>query len=124
MLLDLQQWRPNHWLNLWLTEIGLSIWTKWTPQKDVKSNNASQDDEQHNTALRRRNHKKHKRKFICGNHSFRLKEGEKKMQMSDSRSKNELKPLLLDEWKRKKTYRELEVSLTKKLRSAGVLFML
>jgi len=48
-----------------LTEDDLSTRTKQTPQQDAKSN-AAQDDEQHNAALRRRNHKKHKmKKLIC-----------------------------------------------------------
>jgi len=42
-----------------LTEVNLSIGTKRTPHQDAKSNNAAQDNEQHNVALRRRNHKKH-----------------------------------------------------------------
>ena len=99
-----------------LTEADLSIWTKRTPQQDAKSNNTAQHDEQHNAALRRRNHEKTQKKTLdmSGNHLFKLKEGEK-MQRGDSRSKNDLKPLLLDKWKRKKTYREFEVSPTKTL---------
>jgi len=126
MFLDLQHWRSNHWLNLWLTKIGLSIWIKWTPQHDAKSNNASQDDEQHNAILRWRNHNKKntKEKIYVEITYLDWKKMKKKMQMSDSRSKNDLKPPLLDEWKWKKTYREVGVSLTKKLGLAGVLFML
>jgi len=41
-----------------LTEVGLSIGTKQIPLQDAKSN-AAQDDEQHDAALRRRNHKKY-----------------------------------------------------------------
>jgi len=40
-----------------LTEVDLSIRIKRTPQQDAKSN-VVQDDKQHNTAFRRRNHKK------------------------------------------------------------------
>jgi len=64
-------------LNLKLTYVDLSIGTTQTPRQDAKSN-AAQDDEQHNAALRRRNHKKHKRKNGCENHLFRLKEKGKK----------------------------------------------
>jgi len=46
-----------------LTDVDLSIGTEQTPQQDVKSN-AAQDNEQHNAALRRRNHKKYKRKNL------------------------------------------------------------
>ena len=57
----------------------LLIGTKWTPQQDAKSN-ATQDDEQHNAAFRRRNHKKSQKKKvdICENPLFRLKEKGKK----------------------------------------------
>jgi len=59
--------------------VDLSIGTKRTLRQDAKSN-AAQDDEQHNTALRRRNHKKHKEKLdICEQHLFKLKENGKKM---------------------------------------------
>ena len=34
----------------------LSIGNKWAPQQDDKSNKVTQDEEQHNTTLRRRNH--------------------------------------------------------------------
>jgi len=40
-----------------LTHADLSIENKRTPRQDAKSN-VAQDDEQHNAALRRRNHKK------------------------------------------------------------------
>jgi len=41
--------------------------------------NAAQDDKQHNAALKRRNHKKHKKKLnICENNLFRLKKKRKK----------------------------------------------
>jgi len=40
-----------------LTDVDLSIGTEQTPRQDAKSN-AAQDDEQYNTALRRRNHKR------------------------------------------------------------------
>jgi len=46
-----------------LTYVDLSIGTEQTPQQDAKSN-VAQDDEQHNIAIRRRNHKKHKRKNL------------------------------------------------------------
>jgi len=47
--------------------------------------------------------KKQKEKLDrCENQLFRLKEKGKKMQMSDSRSKNDLKPPLLNERRRKK----------------------
>jgi len=61
-----------------LTDVDLSIGNKRTPRQDVKSN-AAQDDEQHNAALRRQNHKKQKEKLdMCENHLFKLKEkGEK-----------------------------------------------
>ena len=39
---------------------------------------------------------------MCENHLFRLKEKGKKMSRGDSRSKNDLKPPLLDERRRKK----------------------
>jgi len=42
-----------------LIDVDLSIGIKQTPRQDAKSN-AAQDNEQHNAALRRRNHKKHK----------------------------------------------------------------
>jgi len=76
MLPDLQHWRPNHWLNLWLTEVVLSRWTKRTLQQDAKSNNTAQ----YNDALRRRNHEKIQKKTldISGDHIFRLKEGGKR----------------------------------------------
>jgi len=49
----------------------------------LESNNAAQDDEQHNTTLRWRNHeKKHKRKiliYMCENHLFKSKEKGKKI---------------------------------------------
>jgi len=45
-----------------LIEVDISIETKRTPQHDTKSKNVSQDDEQHNAALRRQNHKKKKNK--------------------------------------------------------------
>jgi len=47
----------------------------------MKSNNSAQDDEQHNIALRRRNHKKTQKKTLdlCRNHLFRSKEQKKKM---------------------------------------------
>jgi len=49
--------------------------------KDAKSNNAAQDDEQHNVALKQRSQKKHERKtYVCGNHLFRLKERRQKIQ--------------------------------------------
>jgi len=61
-----------------LIDVYLSIGIKQTPRQDAKSN-AAQDDEQHNTALRRWNHKKHKEKLdICENHLFKLKEKGKK----------------------------------------------
>jgi len=107
MISDVQRWHQNHWLNMWLTELNISIWTKRTLQQDAKSNNAVQDDEQHNVALKRRNHEKHKKKKkkldICGNHLFRSKERKEKIKMDDSRSKNDSKPLILDEWKRNRT---------------------
>jgi len=75
-------------LNLNLTEADLSIVIKRTPQQDVKSN-VTQDDEQHNTTIRRKNHKKTQKKKlnirenhekaqkrnlnICENHLFKLK---------------------------------------------------
>jgi len=61
-----------------LTDVDHSIGNKRTPRQDTKSN-ATQDDEQHNAALKRRNHKKQNEKFdMCENHLFRLKEkGEK-----------------------------------------------
>jgi hypothetical protein len=88
-----------------------SIWswsfqgTKRTPQQDATSNNATQDDEQHNAALGWQNHEKTQKKKLDlrGSHLFWLKESGKKMHMSDFRSKNDLKSPLLDEWKRKKT---------------------
>jgi len=46
-----------------LTDVDLSIGTEQTPRQNAKSN-AAQDDEQHNAALRQRNHKKHKRKNL------------------------------------------------------------
>ncbi|KEH19938.1 hypothetical protein MTR_8g063215 [Medicago truncatula] len=64
--------------------------TKRTLQQDMKSNNVAQDDEQHNVALGQQNHKK---LDICENHLFRLKR-RKKIQMDDSRSKNDLKSLI------------------------------
>jgi len=60
-----------------LIDVDLSIEIKQTPQQDAKSN-AAQDDEQHNAALRRQNHKKHKNLDICENHLFKWKEKEKK----------------------------------------------
>ena len=122
MLPDPQRWRPNHWLNLWLTEADFSIWTERTTQQDVKSNNTAQDDEQHNATLRPwRNHKKkHKRKHLIYVEITYLdwKIREKRMQMSDFRSKKDRKPPILDEWKKKKLKREIGVSLTEKLRPA------
>jgi len=48
-----------------LIEVDPSKGTKRTPQQDVKSN-AAQEDDQHNAALRRRDHKKHKMEnLIC-----------------------------------------------------------
>jgi len=41
-----------------MTDVDLSIGTKRTPRQYAESKDA-QDDEQHNTALRRRNHIKH-----------------------------------------------------------------
>jgi len=35
-----------------IEQSNLSIWIKWTPQEDGKSNNAAQDDEQQTTTLR------------------------------------------------------------------------
>jgi len=35
VFLDLQRWCPNHWLNLWLFETGISIWTKRTPHNKI-----------------------------------------------------------------------------------------
>ena len=59
--------------------------------KDAKSNNAVQDDEQHNVALRRWNHEEkktwNKKLDVCENHLFRLKERRKKMQRGDSKLK-------------------------------------
>jgi len=49
---------------MWLTEADLSIWTKRTLQQDAKSNNITQDDKQHNAALRRRDHKKTQKNLI------------------------------------------------------------
>jgi len=46
-----------------LTDVDLSIGTEQTPRQDAKSN-ATQDDEQHNAAIRQRNHKKHKTKNL------------------------------------------------------------
>jgi len=47
-----------------LTDVDLSIGNKQTPRHDAKTN-AAQDDE-HNAALGRQNHKKNKRKnLIC-----------------------------------------------------------
>jgi len=89
---------------------------QWTPQQDAKSNNDSQDDEQHNAALRRRNHKKNK---IYVEITYLDWKKEKKKMHSDSSPKNDLKPPLLNEWKRNKTYREVGVSLTKKLDQLG-----
>jgi len=61
-----------------LIDVDPSIEIKQTPRQYAKSN-AAQDDEQHNAALRRRNHKKHKEKLdICENHLFKLKEKGKK----------------------------------------------
>jgi len=48
------------WLNMQLTKIDFSIWTKWTSQQDTKSNNGAQDDEQHNVAFTQWNHRKKK----------------------------------------------------------------
>jgi len=42
-----------------LTDVDLPIGTKRTPRQD-----AAQNDEQHNAALRRQNHKKHKIKNL------------------------------------------------------------
>jgi len=57
-----------------LVDVDLSIGTKRTPRQNSKSN-ATQDNEQHNAALRRQNHKRRKRKnLICENHLFRSKE--------------------------------------------------
>jgi len=61
-----------------LADVDLSIETKQTPQQDVKSN-AAQNDEQHNAAVRQQNHKKRKRKTLYENHLFKLKEKGKKM---------------------------------------------
>jgi len=45
----------------------------------MKSNNFAKDDEQHNAALKRRNHEKTQKKLdICDNHLFRLKENVKR----------------------------------------------
>ena len=68
---NLQLWRPNLWL-----DNRSSIWTKWTPQEDGKSNNAAQHDEQQTTTLERWNHKK-KNLDLCENHLFILKYREK-----------------------------------------------
>ena len=38
--------------------IDLTIWIKWTPQQDMKSNNTAQGDKQHTTTLRWWNHEK------------------------------------------------------------------
>jgi len=46
-----------------LIDVDLSIGIKQTPRQDAKSN-AAQDDEQHNAALRRQNHKKHNKKNL------------------------------------------------------------
>jgi len=86
-----------------LIDADLSIGNKRTPRQDAKSN-VAQDDEQHNTALRRRNHKKtQKRKLdICENHLFRSKEKGKKMSMGDFRSKNDKNhPSSMNEGERK-----------------------
>jgi len=40
-----------------IEQSNLSIWIKWTPQEDEKSNNAAQDDKQQTTTLRWLNHK-------------------------------------------------------------------
>jgi len=58
-------------------------------EPNAKSNNVAQDDEQHNAALRRRNHEKIQKKKldICENHLFGLKERGKKIQMDDFGSK-------------------------------------
>jgi len=61
-----------------LTKTDFSIGTKQTSQQDVKSNNVTQDGEQHNAAFKRQNHVKHKKKLdIRRNHLFRLKEKRK-----------------------------------------------
>jgi len=46
-----------------LTDVDFSIGTEQTPRQDAKSN-VAQENEQHKTTLRRRNHKKHKRKNL------------------------------------------------------------
>jgi len=98
MIPDLQSWRINHCLNLWLSEVDLLIRTQWTPQQDAKSNNAAPNDKQHNAALRRRNHEQTQKKKldICVNHLFRSKEREK-IQMGDYRWKGYLKSPIFDE---------------------------
>jgi len=62
-----------------LTYVDLPIGTKRTLRQDAKSN-VTQDDEQDNAALTRRNHKKHKKNliYVCETHFIILKEKEKK----------------------------------------------
>jgi len=110
MLLDMQSWRQNHWLNMWLTEVDLSIRTKRRLQQDAKSNNVAHDDEQHNAALRRWNHeeKKTRKHLIYVEITYLERKKGKKTQRGDSRSKNYLKPPLFDEWKRKKLREKLK----------------
>jgi len=62
-----------------LIDVDLSIGIKQTSRQDAKSN-AAQDDEQHNAALRRRNHKKtqNEKLDICENHLFKLEKRGKK----------------------------------------------
>ena len=97
-----------------MTEVDISIWTKWTPQQNTKANNVAQDDEQHNVAqddeqhnvaCKRWNHKKHKRKHLIYVEITYLdwKKGENGCKGVILGQKNDPQPHLLDEWKRKET---------------------
>jgi len=83
---------------LW-SETDLSIWIKQTTQQDAKLNNAAQDDGQHNTTLT------HKKNLIYVKITYLdRKREEKKWYRWNILCKNDLKPPLLDEWKRKRNY--------------------
>jgi len=95
ILPDLQRWHPNHRLNLRLTEADISIW--------IKQRRTRRRTTQCRTHTTKSQKTQKKTLNIYGNHLFRLKEKKKRMHRGDSRSKKDLKPALLDEWKRKKT---------------------
>jgi hypothetical protein len=74
MFSDLQHWCLNNWLNLQLIGVDFSIWIKWTPQQDKKSNIVSRrQTTQHHTYRQNHNKRKQRKRLNLYHLLFRLK---------------------------------------------------